>query len=213
MLAVDQFEELFTACQDERERAEFVSALLEVPRVVVAVRADFYGRCAVYPELSRALGGNHVLVGPMSREELRRAIERPARRAGLVVEPELTDALLADVEGEPGALPLLSTTLLELWGRRDGQQLRLAAYARLGGVQGAVARLAEDAYVALAPDQQAAARTLFLRLCDEDENGTVVRRRIALDEQDAAVVAELTAASAVDGLRRHGRGRARGAAA
>ena len=192
VLVVDQFEELFTACVDERERAEFVSVLLAVPRVVVAVRADFYGRCAAYPQLSRALGDNHVLVGPMSRDELRRAIERPARRAGLVVEPELTDALLADVEGEPGALPLLSTTLLELWGRRDGQRLPLAAYARLGGVQGAVARLAEDAFVALAPGQQATARTLFLRLSDEDPNGAIVRRRIALDEQDAAVVAELT---------------------
>src|SRR4029079_17815586 len=93
VLAVDPFEELFTACAEERERSEFVSALLELPRVVVAVRADFYGRCAVYPQLSRALGENHVLVGPMSREELRRAIEQPARRAGLVVEPELTDAL------------------------------------------------------------------------------------------------------------------------
>ena len=119
---------------------------------MVAVRADFYGRCAAYPELSRALGDNHVLVGPMSREELRRAIERPAQRAGLIVEPELTDALLADVEGQPGALPLLSTALLELWGRRDGRRLQLAAYARSGGVQGAVARLAEDAFVALAPD-------------------------------------------------------------
>ena len=57
------------------------------PRVVVAVRADFYGRCAAYPELSRALGANHVLVGAMSRDELRRAIERPAQRAGLASSP------------------------------------------------------------------------------------------------------------------------------
>ena len=192
VLVVDQFEELFTACQDERERAEFASALLRLPRVVLAVRADFYGRCAAYPELSRALRDNHVLVGPMNREELRRAIERPARRAGLVVEPELADALLADVEGEPGALPLLSTALLELWGRRDGRRLQLAAYARSGGVQGAVARLAEDAYVALDPGQQAAARRLLLRLSDEDEGGAIVRRRIALAEQDDDIVARLT---------------------
>src|SRR6185503_9124059 len=56
----------------------------------------------------------------------------------------------------------------------------------------AVARLAEEAFVALTPGQQAAARTLFMRLSDEDENGTIVRRRIALDEQDAATVSELT---------------------
>ena len=88
MLAVDQFEELFTACQDEararrvRRRARARRARDGDGVVVLAVRADFYGRCAAYPELSRLLGANHVLVGPMSRDELRRAIERPAQRVG-----------------------------------------------------------------------------------------------------------------------------------
>jgi WD40 repeat protein/DNA-binding SARP family transcriptional activator len=197
LIAVDQFEELFTACSDEDERAEFVAALVRAARegvVVAAVRADFYGRCAAYPELSWLLGANHVLVGPMTREELERAIERPAQRVGLSVEPELVDALLGDVEGQPGALPLLSTTLLELWRERDGRRLVVAAYARSGGVQGAVARLAEDAYLRLRPPQQGAARTLMLRLTDEDEGGAVVRRRIALAElgpKAAEVAAEL----------------------
>ena len=186
VLAVDQFEELFTACQDEAERAEFADSLVRAANdgtvVILAVRADFYGRCAAYPGLSRLLGANHVLVGPMSREELGRAIERPAQRVGLAVEGELVDALLADVEGQPGALPLLSTALLELWRERDGRRLRLAAYARSGGLHGAVARLAEDAFVALDPGRQAIARTLLLRLADEDESGAVVRRRIALAE-------------------------------
>ena len=160
IVAVDQFEEVFTACREESERAAFVDALVACPRdprrrclVLVAVRADFYGRCAGYPELSRLLGANHVLVGPMRRDELRRAIELPARRAGLRVEPELTDALIADVEGEPGALPLLSTSLLELWQHRDGRRLRLSAYEHAGGVRGAVARLAETAYERLDPER------------------------------------------------------------
>ena len=85
VIAVDQFEEVFTACRDEAERAAFVDALVACARdprrralVLVAVRADFYGRCAAYPELWRLLGANHVLVGPMRRDELRRAIELPA---------------------------------------------------------------------------------------------------------------------------------------
>ena len=93
VVAVDQFEEVFTACRDEAERAAFVDELVAAARdprrralVLVAVRADFYGRCAVYPELSRLLGASHVLVGPMRRDELRRAIELPARRAGLTVD-------------------------------------------------------------------------------------------------------------------------------
>ena len=224
VLAVDQFEELFTACQDEAEREEFVAALVRAARdrdgrgvVVLAVRADFYGRCAAYPELSRLLGANHVLVGPMSRDELRRAIERPAQRVGLSVEPELVEALLTDVEGQPGALPLLSTALLELWRRRDGSRLRLAAYARSGGVQGAVARLAEDAFMQLDPAQQAEARKLLLRLADEDESGAIVRRRIGLaelaGERSAEVVARLADRRLLTVERRRGRGRARSAAA
>jgi WD40 repeat protein len=189
VIAVDQFEEVFTACRDESERAAFVDALVGSavdPRrralVLVAVRADFYGRCAAYPELSRLLGANHVLVGSMGDDELRRAIELPARRAGLRVEPELVDALIAGVEGERGALPLLSTALLELWQRRDGRMLRLSAYEQVGGVHGAVARLAESAYERLEPPQRDVARQILLRLAGEGEGDAVVRRRVALTE-------------------------------
>ena len=171
VLAVDQFEETFTTCRDEQARAAFIAELARIAQrsdgrgvVVLAIRADHYGRCAAYPELSSLLGANHVLVGPMRRDELRRAIECPAQRAGLHVDPELTDALLADVEDEPGALPLLSTALLELWQQRDGRRLRLAAYERTGGVRGAVARLAEEAFTQLDPARQTVARSVVMRL-------------------------------------------------
>jgi DNA-binding SARP family transcriptional activator/WD40 repeat protein len=187
VIAVDQFEETFATCRDEAERVAFINALVTHARdprrralVLMAVRADLYGRCAAHPELSRMLGANHVLVGPMRHSELRRAIELPARRAGLRVEPDLVDALVADVEGEPGALPLLSTSLLELWERRDGRTLRMSAYEHAGGVHGAVARLAESAYERLDSDRQLLARRLLLRLAGEGE--TAVRRRVPLAE-------------------------------
>jgi WD40 repeat protein len=210
VIAVDQFEEAFTACGDESERAAFVDALVSSARdprrralVLVAVRADFYGRCAAYPELSRLLGANHVLVGSMGRDELRRAIELPARRAGLRVEPELVDAVIADVEGERGALPLLSTSLLELWQRRDGRMLRLSAYEQVGGVHGAVARLAESAYERLEPAQRDVAQQILLRLAGEGEGDAVVRRRVPLNElqrERDEGVAEVLAALADDRL-------------
>ena len=198
VIAVDQFEEAFTACGDEGERSAFVDALVALARdsrrralVLVAVRADFYGRCAAYPELARLLGANHVLVGSMGRDELHRAIELPARRVGLRVEPGLVDALIADVEGEPGALPLLSTSLLELWQRRDGRVLRLSTYEQVGGVHGAVARLAERAYERLEPAQRDVARQILPRLAGEGEGDAVVRRRAPLtelqDERDGGV--------------------------
>ena len=210
VVAVDQFEELFTLCRDEAERAAFVDELVAQARdvrrralVLVAVRADFYGRCAVYPELSRLLGANHVLVGPMRRDELRRAIELPARRAGLTVDSDVVDALIADVEGEPGGLPLLSTALLELWQRRDGRRLRMSAYEHTGGVQGAIARLAENAYARLDPAQRETARRILLRLADHGEGESAVRRRVELAELDVdrdERVAEVLAVLADDRL-------------
>jgi WD40 repeat protein/DNA-binding SARP family transcriptional activator len=190
LVAVDQFDEAFTLCADEAERAAFVDALVGSAGgsgsvVIVALRAEFYGRCAAYSELATLLGANHVLVGPMSRDELRRVIELPAQRAGLRVEPELVERLLADAEDQPGALPLLSSALLELWQQRDGRHLRLAAYERTGGVRGAVARLAEAAYDHLDLAEQTVARSILLRLAGQDDGAGPVRRRVALEELDA----------------------------
>ena len=102
LLVVDQFEEVFTACADEPERAAFLAALEDAanrPRggvtVVLAIRADHYGRCAENPALAQLLGSNHVLVGSMTGDEYRRAIEQPALRVGVHVEPALTEALVA----------------------------------------------------------------------------------------------------------------------
>jgi WD40 repeat protein len=189
LLAVDQLEELFTACRSESERAAFADTLVRAaadPRtvVVVAVRADFYGRFAAYPGLAELLGSNHVLVGAMQASELRRAVELPAARVGLRVDPELTDALVEDVEGEPGALPLLSTALLELWQKRDGDALTLAAYRESGGVQGAVARLAESTYSRIPDERKQLVRAVMLRLVREGEGDAPVRRRAPLAELD-----------------------------
>ena len=188
LLVVDQFEEVFTACQDPQERTSFLDELLGGAGaepgavVVVGLRADYYGRCAEHVGLATQLGASQVLVGPMRPPELRRVIELPAERAGLRVEPALTQAMVADVAGQPGGLPLLSTALLESWERRQGRTLTLAGYLQAGGVRGAVARLAERAWLTLGPDEQAAARRLLLRLAGPGEGAAVVRRRVALAE-------------------------------
>jgi WD40 repeat protein/tRNA A-37 threonylcarbamoyl transferase component Bud32 len=191
LLAVDQLEELFTACRSDAERAAFADILARAAAdphgravVVVALRADFYGRFAAHPGLAELLGGNHVLVGPMQASELRRAVELPAGRVGLRVEPELTDALVDDVEGEPGALPLLSTALLELWQKRQDNTLTLAAYRESGGVHGAVARLAEGTYARVPDARKPLVRALMLRLVGEGEGAAPVRRRAPLAELD-----------------------------
>ena len=117
----------------------------------------------------------------MRTDDLRRAIELPARRAGLRVEPALVDALVADVVDEPGGLPLLSTALVELWQHRDGRTLRLETYRESGGVRGAVARIAEEAYEGFTPEQRETARAILLRLASADGD-VATRRRVPLVE-------------------------------
>src|SRR5215472_1746009 len=213
VIAVDQMEELFTLCEQEGERAAFAGQLAAAARdaerralVVVVLRADFYGRLASYPPLAALVSGSHLLVGPMDRVELARAVEQPAARAGLEAERPLVEALVSEVAGEPGGLPLLSTTLLQLWRSRDGAVLRYGNYRASGGVRGAVARLAEHAYHELGEDEQPIARGLLLRLAS-GENGTFARRRVPLGELEripgaGPVLAELDRCPPADRQRR-----------
>lgn len=190
VLVVDQFEEVFSTTADESERAAFVDRLVELARdyercvVVVTIRADYTGHCAAYPELADLLASNLMLVGPMTPDELRRAIELPARRVGLRVESALVDALVDEVAEEPGGLPLLSTALVELWQARDGGWLRLEAHERTGGVRGAVTRLAETSFGRLEGEERESARAVLLRLVGQGDGDAAVRRRVPVSEFD-----------------------------
>ncbi len=105
------------------------------------------------------------LLTAMTEDRLREAVERPARTAGLKIEPGLTDLLIREVEREPGALPLLSHALQETWHRREGSMLTVDGYRDSGGIRSAVAHSAETVYGRLAVQEgrdqlQAAAATL-----------------------------------------------------
>src|SRR4029453_11073947 len=104
--------------------------------VLLALRPAFCGPGAGLPAPAELVDRHSVLVGPMRPEELRRAIELPASRAGFAVEPALVDVLVREVADRAGSLPLLSTVLLELWQAREGRTLTRAAYERSGGVRG-----------------------------------------------------------------------------
>lgn len=185
LVVVDQFEEVFTLCADPAERAAFVELLLAAPvRVLVVVRADFYGRCAEHPGLAGALGGAHVLLGPPTAAELREVVVRPAAAAGLVVERALTARVVEEVVDQPGALPLVSHALLETWRRRRGRTLTLAGYEAAGGVRGALARTAEEVHARFDPERAEVARRVLLRLiAPGDGDGAPDTRRPARREE------------------------------
>ena len=90
--------------------------------------------------------------------------------------------MLADVEGEPGALPLLSHALYESWARREGRVLTLAGYRAAGGVRGAIAHTAEEVFLGCSEQEQALMRRMFLRLTELGEATEDTRRRVPLAE-------------------------------
>ncbi|MEU5402877.1 hypothetical protein ABZ348_26675 [Streptomyces sp. NPDC005963] len=192
LVIVDQFEEVFTLCQDPEEREAFLRMVLAADdpanrlRVVCAARADFYRHCVEHPALAEALRDAHLPVPPMTLPELRDAIVKPAAAAGLIVERELTARLADTVNGRTGALPLLSHALLETWHRRTGRILTTSGYEEAGGLDGAVAATAELLYTRLTASQQSALRQLLLRLVAPGHDDTPdTRRPLTRSELDA----------------------------
>jgi DNA-binding SARP family transcriptional activator/serine/threonine protein kinase/ABC-type glycerol-3-phosphate transport system substrate-binding protein len=188
VLVVDQFEELYTiAAADERET--FAAALVEAVthprsrlRVVITLRADFYDHPLATPGLGELLRDHTELVTPMTASELELAISRPAAAAGVVVQPALLAALTADAVSDSAVLPLLQYTLTELFERRRGATMTVAAYEAMGGLTGAVVQRAESLFAALTLEARSPARHVFLRLVSVNESGDYTRRRALLSE-------------------------------
>ena len=185
LLVVDQFEELFTLTQPGKRRA-FAEALLQLGErdnvcVLLTLRADFYSQAiSLSRMLSDQLGRAVVNVGAMSREELARAMTKPAADAGICFQPGLVDTILADVGDEAGALPLLEFALLQLWQRRRDAELTLEAYRAIGGASGALAGHAQAVYARLRSNEQGIARRMLLRLIVPGEGSNHTRQRVAM---------------------------------
>ncbi|MGW0735165.1 nSTAND1 domain-containing NTPase [Streptomyces sp. NPDC002851] len=200
---VDQFEELFTLCHDRAERDRFLDLLLTARRpdsrlrVVLAVRGDFYGHCAAHRDLAEAVSQANLLVGPVNGDELRDVVTGPATAAGLNVERALTARIIDEVTDRPGALPMLSHSLLETWRRRRGRTLTLAAYEEAGGVRGSIAATAERVYGDLEESQARTVRRILLRLIAPGDRTADTRRPASRSElgPDAPDVLECLAAA------------------
>ncbi|KUL24216.1 hypothetical protein ADL12_37830 [Streptomyces regalis] len=209
LLVVDQFEETFTLCRDMVEQDRFVEALVAAAsaegsrcRVALGVHADFYAHCTHHPLLVEAMRDAQVPVGPMNLDELRRVVVKPAQQAGLTVESALLATLMAQAHRQVGVLPLLSHALLQTWRRRRGSLLTLDALDAAGGIEGALAKSAEEFYEDLDADQRTTARHLFMRLTapaagTEDTKRRVTRGELDEDHITTSVVEQAAAARLV----------------
>ncbi|KRF23909.1 BTAD domain-containing putative transcriptional regulator [Phycicoccus sp. Soil803] len=205
VFVIDQCEEALGLPETSPEREAFFAGLVEFAargRLVLSLRADRLGELAVHPEFAHLAEKGLYLLGGMGPAELRSAVEGPAAQAGLRLEPGLVDLLVREVEGSPGALPLLSHVLRQTWRRREGDTLTVKGYAATGGVREAVAQSAERLYRELSPSQQGMLRDLMVRLVSSDDTGEPVRTRVSRrvvtsDDEHTAVVEALVGARLV----------------
>jgi serine/threonine protein kinase/WD40 repeat protein/DNA-binding winged helix-turn-helix (wHTH) protein len=189
LLAIDQFEEVFTLCEDDSLRSDFLAGLAtavtepgSLLRVVITLRADFYDRPLRHPEFASLVKEHMVTVTPLAGDELEQAIVAPAANVGVEFEPGLVAELIAATSNQPGSLPLLQYTLTELFERDDSGVLSQQNYADLGGLAGALALRANDLYQVGSAAEQAATRRLFGRLITLGEGVEDTRRRVLMSE-------------------------------
>ncbi|MFI6826638.1 BTAD domain-containing putative transcriptional regulator [Kribbella sp. NPDC050241] len=179
VLLVDQFEEVFSLCQDRTKRVAFLTALAaHEALLIISIRADRLADVSESPSFARLVERGLYLLSAMTPDNLRAAIEEPARLASLVVEPGLVDLLVNVVADQPGALPLMSHALRETWQRREGRTLTVAGYNASGGIRSAVAQSAEAVHEQLSPEQRTVLHGLLLRLVAPGPEGEPTRSRL-----------------------------------
>jgi WD40 repeat protein len=193
VLIIDQFEELYTLCPEEQAQKALIDELLATVAIakesragsvviLLTLRADFMGQALAYRPFADALQDASLLMGPMTRQELHQAIEKPAEMQGAAFEAGLVERILDDVGEKPGNLPLLEFTLTQLWERQTDGWLTHADYEAMGCIEGALASYADQVYEQLTPEEQEHARRA-LELLVQPGEGTEDTRRIATHEE------------------------------
>jgi WD40 repeat protein/uncharacterized caspase-like protein len=189
VLAIDQFEEVFTLAEAS-DRQKFIELLLGAVKyasdrfkLVLTIRADFVSSCLEIPELATILQQSSILVPPyLVEEDYRQAIVKPAKQVGLKVESGLVEILLQELDRAAGDLPLLQFVLEKLWEKRHNSTLTVKTYQKLGGIRGALEQQAQNAYDSLDPEAQDCTRWIFLNLTQLGEGTEDTRRRVGLND-------------------------------
>jgi len=187
LLIIDQFEDLFVLDNGDSKRFIHVITRAAGRRpgheqrrlyIVLAMRTEFLKEAVDhYPELADAMNPVEIL-GSMTADQLRSAIEEPVRNSGIGFADGLVDRILADTPDRV-QLPLVEFLLTSLWEHQDKAYLTHPAYQDLGGVGGALANHAEQVFAGLNRPEQDKAETLFMRLVAVSGGDAPVTSRVA----------------------------------
>ena len=197
LVVVDQFEEIFrfrqTSARAEDEAAAFVKLLLSATRdqtgsiyVVLTMRSDYLGQCALFSGLPEALNRSQYLVPTLTRQQLSEVILGPARARGVSVAPALLQRALNDLHGledELDRLPVLQHTLTQTWNMARGRAgLTLDDYHDTRGMSAALNKHADVLYALLDARAQLLTASIFKRLTDTTATTADLRRPTTIGE-------------------------------
>lgn len=194
ILLIDQYEELITVCNDEKEREGFellILNLIKNHKVIITIRSDFESQFKTSKlfQLEDTLK-SRFLVPLFLRSEIREIVEQPALQEVLEftaitgsqkANEAFINRIIDDAFQNPGSLPLLSLTLSELYERKDDRNLLELEYNNFGGIGGILDVKVTAEYEKLTTDT---ARELFKKLIFRLislEGGKLAKRRIFIE--------------------------------
>jgi hypothetical protein len=197
VLIIDQFEELFTLCQNPLEQNTVLDCLFGVLDsiekntrlsnskntnfvLVLAMRSDFLEKCLELADnrLATRLQNHLITITPMAEQALTEVIVEPAKKADLALSSDLVAEILKDLDYSSSSLPLLQYTLRKLWRQEDNQGLQIPAYRLVGGVQNALDKQATAAYNAFSELEQETVQYIFLALVEQTEGRKPIARGV-----------------------------------
>jgi WD40 repeat protein/energy-coupling factor transporter ATP-binding protein EcfA2 len=189
-LVIDQFEEIFTICQHESDRNQFITMLTDVAKkppeeliIAITMRADFMSECT-HPDLGDVINNQMIYIPGMDKDELKEVIIQPSKVQGYDFSDGLLETILIDIENEQNCLPLLEFVLQELWEERDKRKrlMTLEGYYKIERLRGALNRHAEKLYAAQTENGKEWMRRILLKLVrtgkDTRDTSQRVKRRI-----------------------------------
>jgi hypothetical protein len=189
LILVDQFEEIYSLCNDSVERQAFIANLLYAASdrssqvmILITLRSDFLGNIQKHPQLNQIFSRQGFLVPAMSEEELREAICQPAMQAGYTFDEATVNLLLEQTRDRAGSLPLLQFALTKIWEGLENGATPAETLERINGVGGALAGEAQRVFDSLTKKQQKIARRIFLGLIQFGIGNQITRRRVDLDQ-------------------------------
>ena len=193
LIYIDQFEELFTLCDDEVQK-EFIEVLLYLLnnqtsnlkiKIVFTMRRDYYNLLSEYEEFFKLTQESKYTLRRMRNEQIKECIEEPLERTFIESEEisVFSKAVLQDMGDEASELTLLQIALTQTWqhkGEYNNKLLR--TYHEIGEVSGALAKLADNTWQILSSIEKKILQYIFIRIIKSSDTGGVTRRLAERDE-------------------------------